>query len=54
MRYEKHDSEKMSVFWVVVLCSVAEVYQHFRGPCCLYHQGVESIIALMMEASSYL
>jgi hypothetical protein len=33
---------KMAVFWVVAPCSVVEVYQHFRSPCCL--------IALMMEA----
>jgi hypothetical protein len=30
---------KMAVFWVVVPCSLAEVYQRFRGPCCLHHQG---------------
>jgi hypothetical protein len=34
-------STKMAVFWVVAPCSL-EVYQRFRGPCCL--------IALMMEA----
>jgi hypothetical protein len=28
----------MAVFWVV-LCSLVEVYQRFRGPCCLRHQG---------------
>jgi hypothetical protein len=22
---------KMAVFWVLALCSVVEVYQHFRG-----------------------
>jgi hypothetical protein len=38
-------SMKMAVFWVVVPCSLVEVYQRFRGPCCLH------IIALMMEAS---
>jgi hypothetical protein len=38
---------KMAVFWVVAPCSLVEVYQHFRGPCCLHHQG-----ALMMEAAS--
>jgi hypothetical protein len=32
-------STKMAVFWVVAPCSLVEVYQHFRGPCCLHHQG---------------
>jgi hypothetical protein len=31
-------STKMAVFWVVAPCSLVEVYQHFRGPCCLHHQ----------------
>jgi hypothetical protein len=26
-------STKMAVFWVVVPCSLVEVYQRFRGPC---------------------
>jgi hypothetical protein len=26
-------------FWVVAPCSLVEVYQRFRGPCCLHHQG---------------
>jgi hypothetical protein len=30
---------KMTVFWVVAPCSLVEVYQRFRGPCCLHHQG---------------
>jgi hypothetical protein len=45
---------KMAVFWVVAPCRLVEVYQHFRGPCCLHHQGDEwaiSLIALMMEAA---
>jgi hypothetical protein len=25
-----------------VPCSLVEVYQRFRGPCCLHHQGSES------------
>jgi hypothetical protein len=33
----------MSVFWVVAPCSLVEVYQRFRDPCCL--------IVLMMEAA---
>jgi hypothetical protein len=30
---------KIAVFWVVAPCSLVEVYQCFRGPCCLHHQG---------------
>jgi hypothetical protein len=29
----------MAVFWVVAPCSLVEVYQRFRGSCCLHHQG---------------
>jgi hypothetical protein len=36
-------STKMAVFWVVAPCSLVEVYQRFRGPCCLHHQGDEYI-----------
>jgi hypothetical protein len=32
-------STKIAVFWVVAPCSLVEVYQRFRGPCCLHHQG---------------
>jgi hypothetical protein len=32
----------MAVFWVVAPCSLVEVYQHFRGPCCLHHQGEQT------------
>jgi hypothetical protein len=39
---------KMAVFWVVAPCSLVEVYQRFRGPCCLHYQGDK----LMMEAAS--
>jgi hypothetical protein len=38
-------STKMGVFWDVTPCSLVEVYQRFRGPCCLHHED-----ALMMEA----
>jgi hypothetical protein len=34
-------SMKFAVFWVVAPCSLVEVYQRFRGPCCLHHQGDE-------------
>jgi hypothetical protein len=30
----------MAVFWVVAPCSLVEIYQRFRGPCCLHHQVV--------------
>jgi hypothetical protein len=29
----------MAVFWVVAPCILVEVHWHFRGPCCLHHQG---------------
>jgi hypothetical protein len=29
---------KMAVFWVVVPYILVEVYQCFKGPCCLHHQ----------------
>jgi hypothetical protein len=29
----------MAVFWVVTPCSLVEVYECFRGICCLQHQG---------------
>jgi hypothetical protein len=32
-------SMKMAVFWVVAPCSLVEVCQRFRGPCCVHHQG---------------
>jgi hypothetical protein len=31
---------KIAVFWVVAQCSLVKVYQRFRGPYCLHHQGV--------------
>jgi hypothetical protein len=39
----------MAVFWVIAPCSLVEVHQRFRGPCCLHHQGL--IIGLMMETA---
>jgi hypothetical protein len=38
---------KMAVFWNVAPCSLVEVYQRIRGPCCLHR-----LIALMMQAAS--
>jgi hypothetical protein len=29
---------KIAVFWVVAPCSLVEVYQRFRGACCLHHR----------------
>jgi hypothetical protein len=29
----------MAVSWVVTPYSLVQVYQRFRGPCCLRHQG---------------
>jgi hypothetical protein len=32
--------ERISMtFWVVVPCNILAVCQHFRGTCCLHHQG---------------
>jgi hypothetical protein len=39
---EHHICSKVAAFWVVATCSLVEVYQRFRGPCCLHHQGDES------------
>jgi hypothetical protein len=38
----------MAIFWVVAPFSLVEVYQRFRGPCCLHHQGYD---VLMTEAA---
>jgi hypothetical protein len=32
-------STKMAVSWFVAPCSLVDVYQRFRGPCYLHHQG---------------
>jgi hypothetical protein len=39
---QAESTKKMAVFWVVALCSLVEVYRHFRGICCLHHQGDSS------------
>jgi hypothetical protein len=44
----------MAVFRVIAPFSLVEIYQRFRGLCCLHHQGDErliALIALMMEAA---
>lgn len=33
--------KNIAIFWVVVPCSWAEVHWHFRGACCICHQGSE-------------
>jgi hypothetical protein len=33
---------KLLVFWVVAPCRLVEVYQRFRRPYCLHHQGDDS------------
>jgi hypothetical protein len=40
-------STKMAVFWVVAPCSLVEVYQRFRGPCCLHYQPWSALISLL-------
>jgi hypothetical protein len=39
--HEHNQISKMAVFWFVAPCSLVEVYQRFRGPCCLHHKGDE-------------
>jgi hypothetical protein len=54
-------STKMAVFWVVAPCSLVEVYQRFRGPCCLHHQGTDgtttqktAIFVIMLDFTHHL
>jgi hypothetical protein len=44
----------MAVFWVVAPCSLVEVYQRFRGPCCLHHQGYEWFIATTQNTAIFI
>jgi hypothetical protein len=37
--YQTSHKLKMADFWFVAPCSLLEVYQNFRGVCCLHHQG---------------
>jgi hypothetical protein len=39
----------MAVVWVVAPCSLVEVYQRFRGTCCLHHQSDEMEAARTSE-----
>jgi hypothetical protein len=36
----------MAVFWVVAPCSLVEVYQRFRGPCCLQKTAIFVLTAV--------
>jgi hypothetical protein len=37
-----------AVFWVVAPCSLVEVYQRFRGPCCLHHSATTQKTAILI------
>jgi hypothetical protein len=41
MRYQvlTAASMKMTVFWDIAPCRLAEIDRHFRGAYCLHHQG---------------
>jgi hypothetical protein len=41
-------STMMAVLWVVAPCSLVEVYQRFRGPSYLHHQGEETAILIRL------
>jgi hypothetical protein len=43
---------KTAVFWVVTLLSLVEVYQHFKGTCCLHHQVLMMVAASGTKAAS--
>jgi len=40
---------QIKVFWVVMLCSVAVQYQHFRGPYCLHLQGIATLCGISTQ-----
>jgi hypothetical protein len=40
----------MTAFQHTAQCSLAEVLQHFRGACCLNHQGDEQAMCEKMVA----
>jgi hypothetical protein len=48
-----HARIKVTVFWDVALCSLAEFYWRFRGACCLCHQGPDylDILNLILRKS---
>jgi hypothetical protein len=41
-------NSKMAVLWVVAPCSFVEVYQRFRGPCCLHHEATTQKTAIFI------
>jgi hypothetical protein len=43
----------MAVLWVVAPCSLVEVLQRFRGPCCLRHQGLKSYMSVGNFMNTY-
>jgi hypothetical protein len=43
----------MAVFWVEAPCIPVEVYQCFKGPCCLHHQGDDVRIILLLLLPDY-
>jgi hypothetical protein len=47
---------QMAVFWVVAPCSLVELYQRFRGPCCLHHRAdklLPDYMALSQKTAIY-
>jgi hypothetical protein len=42
---------KTAVFWIVVQCSLLEVYRRFRGASCLHHHGHESLMMKPISTS---
>jgi hypothetical protein len=51
----KLEHVKMAVFWVVAPCNLVEIYQRFRCPRCLHHQGssVHTALQPRRQLSSY-
>jgi hypothetical protein len=39
----------MVVFLVKALCNLVQVFQHFRGCCCLHHQHDEVIVYIHIK-----
>jgi hypothetical protein len=43
---------KITVSCGVTPCSLASMYWHFRGACCLHHEGQSSILTICAAGSS--